>query len=276
MHRILLAAGAAGLSLTAVACGSGAAATNSGAAAASADPSASPGARGNRGGNAGEVVQVNGTTLVLNTAQGDLKVSFTASTPVSRTSTGVLADITQGLCITATGTKDAGGAFTATAVAINDPVNGSCAGFPGGNGRPAFSPNPNATPDPSRTPRPNQGQVVRGQVSAADGVSITVMQLNGAASGQSTTITVPTTVTVSRTASASISDLAVGVCVAAIGQKDSTGTVAARTLNIFPAGASGCTGGGGRGFGGFPGGGFGGGGGGGAGAGAGAASTAAG
>ena len=85
----------------------------------------------------------------------------------------------------------------------------------------------------------------------------------------------PTTVTVSRIASASAADLSVGECVMATGQKDASGKVTARALSIQPPGPSGCFtgrrgfggggfGGGGGGFGGG-GGGFGGGGGGGGG-----------
>ena len=70
----------------------------------------------------------------------------------------------------------------------------------------------------------------------------------------------PTTVQVSRSESGTVSDLSVGDCILATGSKDATGKVAARTVQIVPAGPSGCfTGGFGRG-GGFGGGGGGGGG----------------
>jgi DNA polymerase-3 subunit gamma/tau len=78
---------------------------------------------------------------------------------------------------------------------------------------------------------------------------------------------VPTTVQVGVTDTVAKTDLSVGDCVLATGQKDAKGVVAARSVNVVPAGPSGCftgTGpGAGGGFGrGFGGGGFGGGGGG--------------
>ncbi len=62
-------------------------------------------------------------------------------------------------------------------------------------------------------------------------------------------------------------DLGVGDCIVATGQKDASGTVQARSVNIVPPGPSGCNAGGGGGFGFGRGGGFGGGGGAGAGGG---------
>jgi hypothetical protein len=270
MHRLVLGAGIAGVTLLAVACGSGAAATTSNGAAGTADPSASasPGARGlGRNGTAGELVQVTGTTLILNTQQGDAKVTFTPTTPVSKTSTATLADIAPGVCLVASGQKDSAGTITADTVNLTDAVNGSCAGNPAPGGAGGGSPNPSFSPNPNRTPPAGQQNVgrARGQVTAVSGVSVTLTQVGGTATGQPLTITVPTTVTVQKTSSAALADLAVGACVAAIGQKDSSGTVAARSLSIVPAGPTGCfTGGRGGGFGGgFGGGGFGGGGGGG-------------
>lgn len=266
MRRLVLAAAAAAAALGAAACGSSS--TGGASSASSTSSTGTDAGGGGRGGlarnaAAGEVVQLSGTKLVLNTTQsGDVNVTFAATTPVSKTSTGSLGDITDGECLTATGQKDSTGTFTATTVNISDPVGGSCTaggGLFGGPGAGNRSPNPSFSPNPSRSPRPGgqNGMVIRGQVTAENGVSITLVQLGGASSGQSTTITVPTTATVSKTASATASDIAVGDCVAAIGPKDSSGTVTATTLAISPAGPSGCFTGRGAfgGFGGFRGGG---------------------
>jgi hypothetical protein len=89
---------------------------------------------------------------------------------------------------------------------------------------------------------------VTGEVTAANGISITVLT----ATTGSQTITVPTTAAVTTTVDASSSDLQTGECVRATGARDSTGNVQATSITITPAGPSGscATGLGGGGFGG--------------------------
>ncbi|HZS14493.1 MAG TPA: hypothetical protein VFC09_07845 [Candidatus Dormibacteraeota bacterium] len=241
--------------LALAACGSSPSATNTGA---KATPSPSGDPNGRRGGAAaGQLVQINGSTLIVSTSNGDATVAFTGSTPVTKTRTGSVADITKGSCVTATGTKDASSVLTASTVLLSPPVNGSCTAGPfGGNGpRPSFSPRPNATarPTPSGVPQ----AFARGQVAAVTGTQVTLTTANGAA----TTITVPTTVRVAVSEAITSADLSVGDCVVAAGPKDASGTVQARSINVVPPGANGCNTGAG-GFGGFGGRGFGGGGGG--------------
>jgi len=94
------------------ACGSAATAAGS-----SSSPSPSRGPVGAlRGGSAGQLVQINGQTLILSGASGDITVSFTTTTTITKTSTAALADITPGVCIVATGAKDASGLVTANTV----------------------------------------------------------------------------------------------------------------------------------------------------------------
>ena len=252
MNRIVMSAAAVAM-LALAACGSSSAA---GPASTSASSSANTqsGRGPGRNGASGELVKISGTTLILNAQSGDVTVVYNGSTRIQKTSTGTVADIVTGTCIVATGQKDSSGAVTASVVRLSSKVNGSCApGGPGaGNG---------ARPTPSGTPRPGQANAgfAAGEVTAVSGTSVTVLDATGA----SRPVTVPTTVRVSTSSSASASDLAVGDCVLATGSKDASGTVTARSLSIVPAGPSGCfTGAGGRGFGG----GFGGGGGGGGGA----------
>ena len=270
MMRALPAVAGLGAVLALAACGSGTSASTTGA---RSTPSPQAGGAGNgfrNRGTAGELVQIGSTSLVLNTQAGDVTVDYTSSTPVTRTHTGTLADVATGMCITATGQKDATGAITASMVVLNAKVNGSCRGPLGFGGGGAPDRSPGATPRPTFTPRPGTPPVAfaRGEITAVSGTSVTVL----AASGSSTTITVPTTSRISVTDTASTSDLNVGDCVLAAGSKNSSGVVTARSLSVVPAGPSGCFSGGGfGGFGGFRGGGggggFGGGGGGGGGAG---------
>jgi hypothetical protein len=206
------------------ACGSGAKAANS-----SASPTPDRGAL-NRGGAAGQLVQINGQTLILTGASGDITVTFGGTTSFRRTSTAVLADVVPGLCVVATGQKDSAGVLTAMTVRLSPRQSSGC-------GAGQFGP-PNQAPGASPRPAPS-GQpaaaFVSGEVTAANGTSITVLT---AASG-SQTITVPTTASVTRTSSAAATDLRTGECLRANGARDLAGTVAATSITITPAGPSG-------------------------------------
>lgn len=272
MNRILTATTAAVAVLLLAACGSSTAAGPAGSGSSSSSTGSSSGqGRLGRNGTAGELVKIDGSTLILNTQSGDASVDVSNAT-IQKTSTGTVADIVQGSCVVITGRKDSTGAIAATMVRLSQPVNGSCAAANGGFGGPGGPGGGGAgrrTPNPSASPGAANFAGVHGQVSAVSGTQVTVQPTTGAAQ----TVTVPSTVQVSRSESATVSDLGVGDCILATGSKDSTGTVAARSVQIVPAGPSGCfTGGFGRGGGG--GGGFGGGGGNGGGAGGGGSATA--
>jgi Domain of unknown function (DUF5666) len=243
MNRIVVLV-AATVGLVAAACGSAAGAANT----ASTSPSPGRGAQF-RNGASGQLVQVNGQSLILTGASGDTTVTMTTTTTFTRTSTAVLADIVPGLCILASGQKDSAGMLTATTVRLSPMTSSGCAapGRPGPNPSPGASPRPIPSGQPAPAPLP----VVSGEVTSALGISITVMT---AGSG-SQTITVPTVATVTRTLPASSTDLRTGECLRANGPMDSSGGVQATSIAITPPGPSGtCTtgfGGGGGGRGGF-------------------------
>jgi hypothetical protein len=242
MNRMLLMV-AATAGLVAAACGSAATAANT--ASSSPSPGRGAGAAQFRNGAAGQLVQVNGQTLILTGPSGDLTVTISGTTTFTRTSTAVLADIVPGVCIIATGQKDSSGALTATTVRLSPKLSSGCA---------ASAPfGPNASPPVGASPRPTpSGQpaiaFVSGEVTGAAGIAITVLTT---ASG-SQTITVPTTAAVTTTVVASASELQTGECLRATGARDAAGNVLATSITITPAGPSGtCTTGlGGGGFGG--------------------------
>jgi Domain of unknown function (DUF5666) len=231
-----------------------------GSAASAAKTSPSPsGANAFRNGASGQLVQVNGQTLILTGPNGDTTVTVTATTTYTKTSIATLADIIKGTCIVANGQKDpTSGAVTATSVRISPKAAAGCAA-------PGFGPgtNPGATPPANTTPRPTpSGQAnlafVTGEVTAVSGPSVTVR----AAAGSSQTFTVASAATITDTADVTAAALQNGQCLRANGTKDAAGNVQATSVTITPAGPSGTctTGGGGRGFGGGnrPGGGTGG------------------
>ncbi len=182
-HKVVLAIVASGI--VAAACGSAPTANAS-------SSSPTPGRGGAaqfRNGAAGQLVQINGQTLILTGPTGDLTVTLSSTTTFTRTSTAVLADIVPGDCILATGQKDSAGLLTATTVRLSPKPAAGCAA--------AGRPGPNASPPAGASPRPiPSGQpamaFVSGEVTGAAGVSITVLTTTSG----SQTITVPTTSTV--------------------------------------------------------------------------------
>ncbi|MHB8688746.1 MAG: hypothetical protein ACYDB4_16360 [Candidatus Dormibacteraceae bacterium] len=240
MSRIpVLVAAIAGL--VAVACG----AAPTAASGASSSPSAGRGGGAQfRNGATGQLVQVNGQSLILTGPTGDLTVTYANTTTFTRTSTAVLADVVPGVCILATGQKDSTGPLTATTVRLSPKASSGCVaiGQFGPNGAPRAGASPRPTPSGQ-----SAFAFVTGEVTSAAGISITVLT---SASG-SQTITVPTTAAVTMTVVASSTDLRTGECLRATGARDSAGTVEATSITITPAGPSGTcvTGFGGRGFG---------------------------
>jgi Domain of unknown function (DUF5666) len=250
MYRpILVIAAAAAFALA----GCGAAPT-----AATSSASPSPGA-GNafRNGAAGQLVQINGQTLIVTGPSGDTTVMFTTSTSFAKTSVASLADITTGTCVVATGQKDATtGAITAASVRLSPKSSAGCTagGFAPG-GAPGGTPRAGATPRPTPSGQPNAAFVI-GEVTAVSGTSVTLLT----PSAGSQTITVQAAATITVNASVSESALQNGQCLRAVGSRDSAGNVLATSITITPAGPSGtCTTalgggrrGGGGGGGGFP------------------------
>jgi len=203
---------------------------------------ASPGA-GNalRNGASGQLVQINGETLILTGPNGDTTVTVTATTMFTKTSVATLADITPGTCVLATGLKDAvSGAVTATNVRLSPKSATGCSagGFgPGAGGFPNATPRPGASPRPTPSGQPNAA-FVSGEVTAVSGTSVTV--LTQATGSQTMTVQAAATVTTSAVVSQSV--LQNGQCLRAIGSRDSAGNVQATSITISPAGPSGtCT-----------------------------------
>src|SRR5258708_2779047 len=222
------------LAVVATACGSAATASNG----ASSSPSPQRGGGQFRNGASGQLVQINGQSLILTGPTGDVTVTVSSTTTFTRTSTAVLADIVPGDCILATGQKDADGLLTATTVRLSPKPAAGCAaaGRPGPNASPpaGVSPPPQASPRPVPSGQPAMA-FVSGEVTGAAGISITVLTTTSG----SQTITVPTTAAVTTTVVASATDLRTGECLRATGARDSTGTVQATSITITPAGPSG-------------------------------------
>jgi hypothetical protein len=221
---------------------------------------------------------------VQNPTSGQVTVTFTTATPITETVAVTSKDITVGSCVTvvgrpsATGGATSGGAasrtVTATTVTISTPAKGgsNCTGgfggFGGGGPRGTFSPRPGFSPRPR--PSGSRGAFGNGAFGGANG-KVTSLSASGfvvqgrnraagasPAAGAGTSITVTTTATTKylKVVTASPSALKVGQCITAVGQANSIGAIAARSIQVSQPGPNGCVTGFGRrgGFGSSPGG----------------------
>ena len=158
--------------------------------------------------------------MILSGANGDITVTFTSTTPITKTSTAALADITTGECVVATGTKDSTGQFTARMVRLAPSTANGCTA--GGQG---FSPPPAASPRPSLSGQAGTSTLA-GEVTAVSGTSVT---LKTPSSG-SQSISVPTVASITASSVTTAAALQVGECLRAAGRPDASGTVAASSL----------------------------------------------
>ncbi len=221
------------------ACGGGAAKASS----STTHPSPGASARAGFGGNAvgGKLTQLNGAQLVLSAQTGDVDVTYDGSTRVQRTSAGTLAQAVTGTCVNITGQKDASGAVAATTMTLMLNMNGVCTQPSPGPGGGGGGPGPGTGRAGGAAPNL---AFVRGKITAAQGQALTVLD----ASGAPVAVNVSDSTRITRTESATTSQLAVGQCILANGQKDASGAVLARQLSIVEAATNGCpTGGGGPG-----------------------------
>lgn len=225
-------------------------------------PAAPPGAFGT-------AAAVNATSLeVQNPSTGQVTVNFSSSTTFSNTVSGTLADVTVGSCVAVTSAAAAGSAapaagspLAARTVTITPAGPNGCTagagGFGGGRGagggsgagRPSGSVRPSGANGANGAGRGGFGRGAVGSVTAASATGFTVhSSARGSNPATDTTVTVTSSTTYSKVESATSSALAVGDCIAAVGQTDDTGAVTAKTIGISKPGPNGCsTGFGGRG-----------------------------
>jgi hypothetical protein len=244
----------------------GAASTDDSSAAATQAPAAQQGERPG-GGTTGEIAAVSDALLQVQGADGQTAVTWDGTTAISQTVAAALADVTVGTCVVATTSGD-DDAAAATSMTITAATDGECAtglgggaggGVPGGeafadgelpDGVPTGMPEmPDGAPTGGTDGEPPAGGgfggITAGLVTAVDSSTITVAS---GADGTASTITVDDATTYTSTVAADATAIAVGRCVTAQGESDSSGQVAATALVLSDATDDGCsTGFGGRG-----------------------------
>lgn len=241
---LVLVAGA--MAITLAACGGGGSTPTAGSApstprAANRGPAAPPGVFGT-------AAAVNPTSIEVQNQSSQVTVNFTASTTFTQTLPAAQSDVTVGACVSVI--SPSGGArataLTARTVTIDQPTSsGTCAapgGFgAGGGGRDA---NPSRQPRPSGTNGPGGGANFGRAFGSVTAVTATGFTVHGVARGANpaidTVVTVTSSTTYTKTASATSAALAVGDCIAALGPADDTGAVTAKSIGISKPGPNGC------------------------------------
>ena len=167
----------------------------------------------------GIVGTVSGGTVTVTEQSGSATVNVTPSTKVTQLTQGQRSDITAGECLMVSPTKDSGQppAVTAAAVLFGAPDNGQC-GHPNGN---------------------PPGRRLSGTVASVNGNSIVLI----ATDNSQTTVTVTPNTRYAKRVAADGSAIAAGQCLAARGDKDSSGVLQATYVSVRPANNGQCGGG---------------------------------
>ena len=263
-RRIQAGAALALIPLVAVLAGCGSSGTSGGSSSTAPATTQAPGSGAQGGtptvpGASGLIAAASPGTLQVQSATAQNTVTYTTSTNFTRVIAGHLA---AGDCVTVTGTPVAGStqALTATSARIEAKVNGACptaganGGLPSGG---AFSQRPSGAPTASSGARRAFASAT-GTVSSMAGSTILVHGVlrNGQRATGSTTPASPSTITVTMSASAAVTQTVpatsaaavVGECARAIGPANSVGAIAAKSITISTPGPNGCRAGlGGRG-----------------------------
>jgi hypothetical protein len=213
----------------------------------------------------GTIASIFGQDLEVQGTSGQTTVDLTAKTAITATVPLALRDVTVGTCISATGTKGAGGKVDATVVTITAAVKGSClerggfgagggAGFRGGSG--GGSPRTTGTV-PARSTTANVAGAF-GKVTKVSGSTITVEGISFAGFGgrppsgtskskPTTPKASPQTVVVSsktrysKTEKVTAGALKVGECATAFGSTNDIGVVNATRLTVTQPVDGSCT-----------------------------------
>jgi hypothetical protein len=193
---------------------------------------------------AGPVTAVKGSTFTVKTTlspTGSSRVHVAASTVITEQGAGTRADLKQGVCTTAIGSKNARGVVVAMRVMLSAPAKGQCGFGFGRRGRPNRPPNGTNRP-PSGTNRPPNGGgfanfgIASGAITAVKGTTITVHGRQGNAS-----FTLAAKAQITKTVRVTQGAIKVKLCAFVRGTSADKGvTVAAQDVALSKPAAGGC------------------------------------
>jgi hypothetical protein len=165
---------------------------------------------------AGTIQSINGSTLNVAGRNGQVvKVITSASTKVTKVTSGSLSDIGKGDLVVVVGANSGTNAVAADRISIMSPTG---TGAPGAAGRRPFT----------------AGGVTVGTVTSTGNGTLTVTEADGTA----VTVTTSATTTVSKTVASSVGDLATGQSVVVRGTANADGSVNATQIQVGGAGLS--------------------------------------
>jgi hypothetical protein len=193
----------------------------------------------------GKVAAVTGSTAQVQGFEGQVAVSWTASTAFTRQVGAALSEVKVGECVfvaaadpTASGSATSSATITASTVRITQPTNGSCtpavrrpSGSTGTGDQSDGAP-PSGAPRSGQRPPMRMGGAV-GTVTAVSASGFTVASTSpGSGQQTSVAVTVDGSTTYTKTVAGAADDVKVGVCVQAEGTTDTTGAVTATRIAV--------------------------------------------
>ncbi len=193
-------------------------------------PGNNPGSGSPGGGNArgafGTVTKIDGNTLTLTTAQGQVTVKVSSNTSIQKTTIGTLSDLNEGQSLTVIGRQDTNGNITATSLIIIRQR---------GQGAPSIPP-AGANPSPSGRPtRPGNGTNPAGGTGRGASGTLTKIDSNTltltAAQGQ-VTVKVGSDTSIQKTVTGDLADLQEGQLLTVNGDRNADGIIVAASITI--------------------------------------------
>ncbi len=214
-------------------------------------------------GGSGLVSAVSGSTAQVQGQTAQVAVSWTDDTTFSKQVSADASDVTVGSCVVVSSdqTADAESSDTlaSATVRVAEAVDGTCAPVGGGAGaqgnRPGDGQQGDAADRPTDRPtdaagggRGGGGGLATGEVTAVSDTGFTVASQRQGADDEETTVTVTTSADTAytMTASATATDVKVGVCVTSRGESDDTGALTATNIAVSDPIDGECAVGGGR------------------------------
>lgn len=209
----------------------------------------------------GLVAAVAGGVAQVQSTSAQTAVSWTAETAVQRTVTADIGAVTVGSCILAIPTNTGGTSSSAASaevlasvVTVTDPVDGECTqvgamgfgGF-GGQGGPPAGDAGTAQGRPTGIPSGASGgaagfaAITAGQVTAIDGFTLSVATTGFDGTEGEAVVSVDDGTTYTHTVAGSVDEIAVGLCMTALGSTDDRGALTATSITLSDSVDGACT-----------------------------------
>ncbi len=186
---------------------------------------AAPGASRQGQGASGTLTRIDGNTLDLTTAQGEVVVKIGSDVRIQKTVTGTMSDLQEGQFLTVTGSPDASGTIVAASVTIwsqgrtPSAARGSAAPSAGRSARPDSG--------PAQGPAGGSGRGVSGTLTKKVSNTLTLSTDQGQVAANVSSYTSVRNIT-----AGSLADLQEGESLVVFGNRDADGSIVASSITI--------------------------------------------